>query len=221
MHEFRTPISSIKLNLELLERSAQQQGSLDAARVAQFLAIPKRQLSRLSRMVDRLLDVAQVESDRLVLARERLDLCDVVEETAERLSAEAAKAGSDVQLVLDRPVIGCWDRLRLEQVTTNLLANAVKYGGPGRVTATVRLREDGRAELSVNDEGGGIAEADHQRIFEPFERAVHGSKQDGAGLGLYIVREIVAAHGGSVQLVSHPGDGATFSVHLPVTLEEC
>lgn len=221
MHEFRTPISSIKLNLELLERSAHQQGSLDAARVAEFLAIPKRQLSRLSRMVDRLLDVAQVESDRLVLTRERLDLCDVVEETAERLGAEAAKAGSDMQLVLDRPVVGCWDRLRLEQVTTNLLANAVKYGGPGRVTATVRMREDGLAELSVNDEGGGIAEADHQRIFEPFERAVDGSKQDGAGLGLYIVREIVAAHGGSVRLVSHPGDGATFSVNLPVAMEEC
>lgn len=221
MHEFRTPISSIKLNLELLERSAHQQGALDAAKVAEFLAIPKRQLNRLSRMVDRLLDVAQVESDRLVLARERLDLCDVVEDTAERLGADAARAGSDVHLVLDRPVIGCWDRLRLEQVTTNLLANAVKYGGPGRVTATVRKGDDGQAELSVNDEGGGIAEADHQRIFEPFERAVHGSKQDGAGLGLYIVRQIVAAHGGSVRLVSHPGDGATFSVHLPFALEEC
>jgi signal transduction histidine kinase len=148
-----------------------------------------------------------------------MDLCDVVAETAERLGPEAAKAGSDLQLLLERPVIGCWDRLRLEQVTTNLLANAVKYGGPGRVTATVRMGHDGEAELSVNDEGGGIAEADHQRIFEPFERAVHGAKQDGAGLGLYIVREIVAAHGGSVRLVSHPGDGATFSVRLPASLE--
>lgn len=221
MHEFRTPISSIKLNLELLELSAYQQGALDGARVAEFLAIPKRQLNRLSRMVDRLLDVAQVESDRLVLARERLDLCDLVEDTAERLAVEASKAGSQLHLVLDRPVTGCWDRLRLEQVTTNLLANAIKYGGPCRITASVRRRDDGQAELSVNDEGGGIAEADHQRIFEPFERAADGFKQDGAGLGLYIVREIVAAHGGSVRLVSHPGDGASFSVCLPADLGEC
>jgi signal transduction histidine kinase len=221
MHEFRTPISSIKLNLELFERTAQQQGALDAATVARLLEIPKRQLNRLSRMVDRLLDVAQVESDRLVLDRERVDLCDLVQDAVERIGAEATKAGCELRLVLDRPVEGCWDRLRLEQVTTNLLANAVKYGGPSLVTARVRQGEDGHAELTVSDGGDGIAEDDHQRIFEPFERAAAGSQQDGAGLGLYIVREIVAAHGGRVQVKSHRGDGAAFSVRLPTNAGEC
>ena len=111
--------------------------------------------------------------------------------------------------------------MRLEQVTTNLLANAVKYGGPKGVTIRVRMSGNGEAELSVTDEGNGIAEGDHQRIFEPFERAANDSRQDGAGLGLYIVREIVAAHGGRVQVVSHPGDGAAFSVLLPTNTEDC
>ena len=221
MHEFRTPISSIKLNLELHERTAHQQGAVDAATVVRFLEVSKRQLNRLSRMVDRLLDVAQVESDRLVLARERLDLCDLVEDAAERLGAEASKAGCEFRLELDRPVEGCWDRLRLEQVTTNLIANALKHGGPCLVTISVRRCDDGEAEMIVADEGGGIAEDDHHRIFEPFERAASGSQQDGAGLGLYIVREIVAAHGGRVQVASRRGAGAAFSVHVPTHAEEC
>jgi signal transduction histidine kinase len=221
MHEFRTPISSIQLNLELLELKARQQGVLDAATLARFLVVPKRQLNRLARMVDRLLDVAQVESDRLVLDREPMDLCDLVQDAAERLDAEAAKAGSRLRLVLERPVEGRWDRMRLEQVTTNLLANAVKYGGPKGVTIRVRMSVDGEAELTVTDEGDGIAEDDHQRIFEPFERAANDSRQDGAGLGLYIVREIVAAHGGRVQVVSQPGDGAAFTVLLPTHTEDC
>jgi two-component system, OmpR family, sensor kinase len=221
MHELRTPISSIKLNLELLERTAHQQGALDAAKVANFLTVPKRQLSRLAGMVDRLLDLAQVESDRLVIYPERLDLCDLVQDAVERLGAEAAQAGTELRLVLDRPVQGCWDRLRLEQVTTNLLANAVKYGSPSRVTVSVRRDDKGHAELTVTDEGDGIAEDDHQRIFEPFERAANGLQRDGAGLGLYIVRQIVAAHGGEVRLVSHPGDGASFSVLLPAGTGEC
>jgi signal transduction histidine kinase len=220
MHELRTPISSIKLNLELLERTAHQRGTLDAAEVARFLTVPRRQLTRLARMVDRLLDLAQVESDRLVLHPERLDLCDLVQDTAERIGAEAAQAGAELRLVLDRPVEGIWDRLRLEQVTTNLLANAVKYGSPSLVTVSVRRHDDGQAELTVTDEGDGIAEVDHQRIFEPFERAANGLQRDGAGLGLYIVRQIVAAHGGMVRLVSHPGDGASFSVILPAGIGE-
>jgi signal transduction histidine kinase len=221
MHEFRTPISSIKLNLEILERTAHQEGAIDAAKVARILEVPKRKLSRLARMVDRLLDVAQLESDRLVLDRERIDMCDLVEDATERLQAEAAKAGCELRLELERPMEGYWDRLRLEQVTTNLIANAVKYGGPCVVTVGVRRAAGGEAELTVTDKGDGIAEGDQQRIFEPFERAAHGSQQDGAGLGLYIVRQIVAAHEGRVQVVSHPGEGATFTVRLPCNPEAC
>jgi signal transduction histidine kinase len=87
------------------------------------------------------------------------------------------------------------------------------------VTVGVRRAAGGQAELIVTDKGDGIAEDDQQRIFEPFERAASGSQQDGAGLGLYIVRQIVAAHEGRVQVASHPGDGATFTVLLPINPE--
>jgi signal transduction histidine kinase len=103
--------------------------------------------------------------------------------------------------------------MRIEQVITNLVTNAIKYGG-GRVD--VRAGRDAQgAFVAVRDNGEGIAGEDHHRIFEPFERLPATAGEDGAGLGLYIVREIVRAHGGAITVESVPGEGATFLVRLP------
>jgi signal transduction histidine kinase len=104
--------------------------------------------------------------------------------------------------------------MRMEQVLTNLISNAVKYGDGKPVSVTLRA-ENGRAELSVSDCGIGIAEADCARIFEQFERAAVRRNYGGLGMGLYITRQIVLAHGGSVQVESRPGEGSTFRVSLP------
>lgn len=217
-HELRTPIASILLNLDLLERTARARGSLDVDSVSRLLAVPSRQLRRLTRMVDLLLDVAQVENERLVLQPEPVDLCRVVHESVSRLAEMAREAGCELGLQGCAPVVGRWDRLRLEQVVTNLVTNAIKYGG-GRIEVSTG-GDDAEARLTVRDHGSGIAAEDQQRIFEPFERLARSSAEEGAGLGLYIVREIVRAHGGRISIDSRPGAGATFTVHLPVEREE-
>jgi signal transduction histidine kinase len=213
-HELRTPISSIQLNLQLLERTARAKETLPSATVLKLLDIPTRQVRRLAHMVDRLLDAAQVESDRLVLYRERVDLCALVHEVGRRLD-EMARA-ANCRLVLDdcESVEGDWDRLRLEQVVGNLLTNAIKYGG-GQVRVATS-GSGGQARLQVIDQGVGIAPADRERIFEPYERLGTAAGEDGAGLGLYIVREIVRAHGGQVGVDGAPGAGTTFTVTLPI-----
>jgi signal transduction histidine kinase len=212
-HELRTPISSILLNLQLLERTARQKGSLDTESVVRLLAVPSRQLRRLTRMVDLLLDSAQVENERLVLDPQPLDLCELVHDAAGRLAERFRETGCALSLDACQPVQGRWDRLRLEQVVTNLLTNALKYGG-GRVE--VRTHAGNAAVLAVHDNGPGIPPEDRERIFRPFERLRSAAGEDGAGLGLYIVREIVRAHGGRVEVTGEPGEGTTFTVVLPI-----
>jgi signal transduction histidine kinase len=212
-HELRTPISSILLNLQMLERAARERGPLDTATVEKMLAIPVRQLRRLASMVGLLLDAAQVEAERLVLEPEPLDLCELVHEAVARLQELARASGCSLELGHCDPLPGLWDRLRLEQVITNLLTNAIKYGG-GQVQVGTRRGND--AAIVVRDHGPGIAPEDQQRIFQPFERLTAGRHEEGAGLGLYIVREIVRAHGGRIEVDSVLGQGATFTVLLPI-----
>lgn len=213
-HELRTPLASILLNLQMLERAAQAGHLVDSASLLRLLAIPMRQLRRLRHMVDKLLDVAQVESDRIVLQLETVDLCDLVHDSVARLEALARERGCVVQASHCEPVTGRWDRVRLEQVVTNLLTNAVKYGGGA---ARVAASTDGRqAVLVVEDRGGGIPAADRERIFEPYERLAATNGEDGAGLGLYIVREIVRAHGGTIAVAPRTGGGTVFTVRLPI-----
>lgn len=211
-HELRTPISSILLNLQMLERTAASRGSLDQATVTRLLQIPSRQLRRLMHMVDLLLDTAQVESERLVLDLHPVDLCEVAHDVVARLEETARAAGRQLAVTACEPLVGDWDRLRLEQVLHNLLTNAIKYGGP---LIGIRVFHDGETRLAVTDGGPGIAPEDQPLIFEPFKRLPSAAGEDGAGLGLYIVREIVRAHGGRIDVDSRPGEGATFTVTLP------
>lgn len=211
-HELRTPISSILLNLQVLERTASLKGTLDAPAVTRLLEIPLRQLRRLMHMIDLLLDTAQVESARLALDLQPVDMQDVVHDVTVRLAELARAAGCEIVAEPGPPVVGRWDRLRLEQVLHNLLTNAIKYGG-GRVQ--VRAWLDGDAHLQVSDRGPGIALEDRALIFEPFKRLPSAAAEDGAGLGLYIVREIVHAHRGRIEVHGTPGAGATFLINLP------
>lgn len=211
-HELRTPISSILLNLQMLERASRERGPLDAATVSRLLAVPSRQLRRLARMVGLLLDVAQVEAERLQLHPEPLDLCELVHDAANRLHELANANGCTICLDGCEPLAGMWDRLRLEQVVTNLLTNAIKYGG-GRVEVGTRRAD--MALITVRDHGPGIPPEDRERIFQPFERLGPTAGEDGAGLGLYIVREIVRAHGGRIAIADAPDQGTVFTVSLP------
>jgi signal transduction histidine kinase len=136
-----------------------------------------------------------------------------VGEAVAQLEDEAAQTGSTIS-ARGTPVRGFWDRLRMSQVVTNLLSNAVKYGAGKPVDVSFGPTPSG-ARLVVRDEGIGIDPADQRQIFERFERAVSSRNYGGLGLGLYIVKRIVEAHGGTIRVESTPGAGAAFAVELP------
>jgi PAS domain S-box-containing protein len=209
-HELRTPLTALMLRIDKLRR-----GGLAVEVVREGLELAKQQIGRLDLLVGRLLDVSRLATGRVELVWESVDLGDLVREVSNRMQDEAARAGCPIDLELDDSVVGTWDRLRLDQVVTNLLSNALKYGAGKRVE--VRLEtEDGVARLSVHDSGIGISEEALERIFGRFERAAPSSRYGGLGLGLYVVAQIVEAHGGKVRAVSRPGCGATFVVELPL-----
>ena len=212
-HELRNPIHSLQLQLLALTRKAEREAPAPELEwVHSRLATATKQLSRLTHLVDTLLDVSRIASGRLPLVLEDVDLAEIVSDAFERLDA-----GERAQFTLTlTPVSGRWDRLRLDQVVTNLVSNAIKYGD-GKPIEIVVSAEDGRARLEVTDHGIGIAPHHQERVFERFERAVTDRRYTGFGLGLWITSRIVEEFGGTLSLRSELGAGSTFIVELPVT----
>jgi PAS domain S-box-containing protein len=214
-HELKTPLTPLNLKLQLLAREARRQPDSPFRRaVEDYIAIGTRQVKKLSELVSDLLDVARIAGGRLRLESEGVDLGPLAREVVTRHEPEAVRVGSTLVLEAQESLVGYWDRLRLEQVITNLVDNAIKYGA-GKPIHIQLEAEASRALLRVRDEGIGIAPEKLSRIFERFERAVSDRHYGGLGLGLYITRTIVEAMGGSIQVESTLGQGATFTVVLP------
>jgi signal transduction histidine kinase/CHASE1-domain containing sensor protein len=209
-HELKTPLTSLTLQSESLRASAARATPEGVARKADAI---RRNVDRLSRLVATLLDLSRITAGRLDIHREDVDLVEVVTDVIARFEEEARRAGCELRLDAPVPVTGHWDRLRLDQVVTNLVANAVKYGPGKPVDVRVEKRLD-NARLTIRDQGIGISDVDQKRIFERFERAVSDRNYGGFGLGLWIVRRIIEAMGGTIHVESSPGEGATFTVEL-------
>ncbi len=211
-HELRTPLTPILLESQILSRLAQVP---DFDKVRQRADKLWRNAERMGKLIDELLDVSRIAGGRLRLMLHECDLRDIVEDVIASASDEAVRAETEIRLELGEPARGVWDRTRIEQVTSNLVGNALKYGKGQPIDVFAGAR-DGRAVLVVRDRGIGIAPEDQQRIFQRFERAVSSRHFGGLGLGLWIVRQIVDAHAGAIRVESRPGKGAEFSVHLPL-----
>ena len=213
-HEFATPLTSLRLALEGIEASL---GTVpDPA--DRMIVIARRQGDRLARLVSELTDVTRLEADRVRLDLADVDLAEVVRDVGSRFMDEIIQAGCGLELLASRPVLGRWDRSRLDQVVTNLLSNAIKYGAGKPIELEVSSEgaaSNLRARLSCRDRGVGIHPEGVPRIFQPYQRAVSGDRYGGLGLGLYIVRRLVEMHGGTVEVDSAPGEGSTFTVWLP------
>ncbi len=221
-HELRTPLTPLNLKLGLLRRLADQagEGTLPAAQVAADIGIAARHVQRLTNLVDHLLDVTRIRAGRLQLQLELVDLAEVVRDAGARLASLAAESGSIIQVEAPEGCTGIWDRMRLEQIATNLLSNALKYGAGKPVQ--LRLEEEGPAAvvLSVRDAGVGMEPSVLDRIFGRFERGHSGRNYPGLGLGLYFTRQIVAALEGTISVESAPGEGSVFRVVLPRSRRE-
>ncbi|MFP2905078.1 ATP-binding protein [Pyxidicoccus sp. 3LFB2] len=217
-HELKTPLTPLHLKVQLLHKQVESLAArgqpVSAERVSETLEVVQRQVRKLTSLVDNLLDVSRITAGRLKLELEEMDLASVVAEILYRFAPSATQLNCSLELHAPMTVVGLWDRLRLEQVVTNLLSNALKYGAGHPVC--VRVEAEGRlARLTVTDCGIGISAEDLPRIFERFERAVSDRHYGGLGLGLYITRQIVEAFGGTVTATSVPGQGSTFVLELP------
>lgn len=220
-HELKTPLTPLCLQLEIMQRMIRNDAGKDQVlqKLPLFVDRLFRLTDRLSHLVDELLDVSRINNGKLLLEKEEVPFSNLVRDVCDRFGQEISRTHSVLKLNLQQDVVGNWDKLRMEQVTTNLLTNAIKYGD-GKPIEVSTFSEDGVAHLQIRDFGIGIAPEDQSRIFQLYERAVSPSHFGGLGLGLYIVRQIVEAHGGNVSLESAPGRGSTFSVQLPLNCEQ-
>jgi len=215
-HELKTPLTPLNLRLQSLQRELERNNShLDLPRLREHVATLQRQSKRLSTLAEGLLDVSRLEAGKLVLDLECLDLSALVRDVASRFGAQAERTRTPLEVRAEERVVGRWDRLRLEQVVSSLLSNALKYGAGHPIHVLVERVPTG-ARLTVRDEGIGISPEHLPRIFARFERAVSAEHFGGLGLGLYLTRNLVEALGGSIHASSEPGKGSTFEVALPL-----
>ncbi|MDP9371547.1 MAG: ATP-binding protein, partial [Chloroflexota bacterium] len=222
-HELKTPITTLGGYLELLQHQIERPQGLDPARVRRYVGTARGELQRLRQLTDDLLEVARIQAGRLTLHPAPADLAAVVRETVERFARHPGlrERGHRIIYHADEPLPGAYDTLRLGQVFTNLLENALKYSPAGGEIVVEARRAGDEAVISVRDHGIGVPAEERERLFLPFYRAANASagSPEGLGLGLYISRGIVEGHAGRIWVESAPdGDagGSVFRVALPL-----
>jgi len=215
-HELRNPLSPVYLQLgHLIDTIAEAPGAApDPAWLLGKLESVRARFEIFLASLDRLLEASR-PGGPLPLDLEQVDLGQVVRDVCAEMESQLRAARSELVVQVTGPVTGQWDRLRLQQIARNLLSNAVRYGAGAPIHVVVTGGND-NASLVVRDHGIGIAGEDQDRIFERYERGSTGQRAaSGFGLGLWIVRRLTAAMGGTIAVDSRPGEGATFTVTLP------
>jgi PAS domain S-box-containing protein len=210
-HELKTPLTALQLQL----RSVREEVAPHDERLTQKLDRARKMGDRLANLIDALLDVSRIATGRLKLNLEPFDFGEAVRDVTDRLRPSADEARCPLSVTVSASIEGRWDRLRIEQVLANLISNSIKYaaGTPIEVAAAV----DGSfVVLDVRDKGPGIPETDLPRIFERFERSASTRHYGGMGLGLYVTRQIVEAHGGSIAAQNLAAGGVRFTVRIPL-----
>jgi signal transduction histidine kinase len=216
-HEVRTPLNGLILETQLrkmhLARDNAAAFTLD--KMHAMVDRDERQIKSLIRLIEDMLDVSRIRTGKLSIRPSRFDLVQLVSNLLQNFAPQVEAAESSVTLTAEQPVLGHWDEFRIEQVISNLLTNALRYGAKSQIDVRV-YNQDGQAWVEVQDRGIGISEENQQRIFQQFERVSAKAVVAGLGLGLFISEQIVAAHGGSITVESRIGEGALFRVCLPL-----
>lgn len=220
-HELKTPLSSLMLQVQMLNHYINNGKiqSLGEDKLLHLADISNKQVKRFSHLINDLLDVSRINTGKLKLHVEEVNVIDVIESSISHFKAELEKYGCHVSFDANEKIIGHWDRMRLEQVFTNLISNAIKYGA-GKPISFEAIQQYNSVIITVHDQGMGIAKEDQEKIFERFVRAAPMDNIGGLGLGLFITKQIVEAHGGSIKVESDKGTGSNFILELPLQFPE-
>jgi two-component system sensor histidine kinase SenX3 len=213
-HELKTPIGGISILAEALAEA-----SNDPELVKNFSERMQIEATRLSHLVQEIIDLSRIQDQNTMQNSEMVSLNKVIEEAIDQSKVLAGKRHVELNFASDEDVQFFGDRKQLVMAISNLIENAINYS-PERTSVNVLLRKNNEvAEISISDQGVGIAEADIERIFERFYRVDSARSRDtgGTGLGLSIVKHVISNHGGDIQVWSDPGTGSTFTVLLPLT----
>jgi signal transduction histidine kinase len=215
-HEMRTPLNTLYLETQLRKMQLERgnMAAFGAEQLQRMVARDDRQIQSIIRLIDDMLDVSRIRSGTLSVRPAQVELAGLLRRVIDDLEQQALAVGSCITLNAPQPVSGWWDEFRIEQVVVNLLTNALRYGSGKPVEVGLNATPDG-ARIEVRDHGIGISAQDQQRIFQQFERGGGGRSADGLGLGLYITRQLVEAHGGKIGVHSEPGEGSIFRLDLP------
>ncbi len=216
-HELKTPLTSLKLQLQMFQRTLLRDGYEERSPdpIHAFVERSGRQVDRLTRLVDDMLDISRIRTGKLTLKKEHCDLTQMLQEIIARNREQLTICGSgEPEFHKVEDVFGMWDPLRIDQVLTNIISNAIRYGLGRPITIGI-LRTSESVQISIKDRGQGIQVADQTKIFERYERGILSREDSGLGLGLFITKQIVEAHGGKIWVESAVQQGATFYVVLP------
>lgn len=217
-HELKTPLTPLKLQHQRILKDLEEEQNLTPASFVKMRAVLSqavRQIDRLNFLVEELLDVSRIRAGRLSLSLRQANLTNLVYDVVERFSERIKAANCNVTVEAPPDIWGYFDLYRMDSVLTNLLDNALKYGAGKPIRISLQVIDD-QAVISVRDSGIGIHEKDLLRIFDRFERAVSFSNYGGLGLGLYISRQILTAHGGEIRVQSALDDGSVFTIEFPL-----
>lgn len=212
-HELKTPLTSLKLQSQMAKKLMLQPETMNTERMVKQLDYTINQIDRLNKLVEDMLDISRIGAGKLKIHRSALNLSELVEELIERFRPQFETVGCTIKADITPMVVGLWDAFKIEQVINNLFSNAIRYSPKKPISVGLKI-EGFMAILNVKDQGMGIDPANQARIFERFERAT--SNASGLGLGLYITRQIIELHRGTIRVDSKPGEGSNFIIELPL-----
>ena len=220
-HEVRTPLNGLILETQLrkMHLARDNAAAFTMDKMQAMVERDERQIQSLIRLIEDMLDVSRIRTGKLSIRPGQFDLAQTVAQLLESFSAQISAAQSSVNFTAEQPVVGQWDEFRIEQVISNLLTNALRYGAKKPIDVSVYI-ESGQAVVDVRDQGIGISEENQQRVFQQFERVSSSHVIAGLGLGLFISEQIVAAHSGTISVQSALGEGALFRVCLPLVQKD-
>ncbi|MES2323919.1 MAG: hybrid sensor histidine kinase/response regulator [Pseudomonadota bacterium] len=216
-HELRTPLNTLFLEAQMrgmhLDRG--NMAAFSEENVRKMVARDGRQIQSMIRLINDMVDVSRIRSGKLSIRPAETELGALLARIVSDLGQRTEAAGSTIELHAPQPVTGVWDEFRVEQIIINLLTNALRYGG-SKPVKIILAAGGGQATIEVRDQGVGIAPADQERIFSPFERAGTKDVREGLGLGLYIARQLAESHAGTLAVDSVPEQGSAFRLTLPL-----